>query len=83
MHMQGAGKDGKDGKGGASWRHSVYGAISGATARTCVAPFERLKILLEVSSSFPAPLPRSSSHFISLALLSCLASHLIHSIPTR
>jgi hypothetical protein len=38
----------KEGKGGASWKHSVYGAISGATARTCVAPFERLKILLEV-----------------------------------
>lgn len=45
-----AGGDGKkDGRGGVSWRHSVYGALSGATARTCVAPFERLKILLEVT----------------------------------
>jgi len=35
-------------KQGASWRHSVYGAIAGITARTCVAPFERLKILLEL-----------------------------------
>ncbi len=34
------------------WKYSLYGALSGATARTAVAPFERLKILLEVSHGF-------------------------------
>lgn len=39
---------GHGGGGAGGWKYLAYGAVSGATARTIVAPLERFKILLEV-----------------------------------
>lgn len=38
---------GHGGGGAGGWKYLAYGAVSGATARTIVAPLERFKILLE------------------------------------
>ena len=40
----------KEKKSGMWWRHLVAGGIAGAVSRTCTAPLDRLKILLQVMS---------------------------------
>ncbi|CAJ0928630.1 unnamed protein product, partial [Mesorhabditis belari] len=38
-------------KAGVWWRHLIAGGIAGAVSRTCTAPFDRIKIYLQVNST--------------------------------
>ncbi|CAD6189282.1 unnamed protein product [Caenorhabditis auriculariae] len=52
---------------GVWWRHLVAGGVAGAMSRTCTAPFDRLKVYLQVHST------KSNK----LGVVSCV--HLLHS----
>ena len=39
-------------KTGMWWRHLLSGGAAGAVSRTCTAPLDRLKVLLQVSPSY-------------------------------
>ena len=39
-------------KSGMWWRHLLAGGVAGAVSRTCTAPLDRLKVFLQVFSSF-------------------------------
>ncbi|CAI5455728.1 unnamed protein product [Caenorhabditis angaria] len=38
-------------KSGVWWRHLVAGGVAGAVSRTCTAPFDRIKVYLQVNST--------------------------------
>uniref|UniRef100_A0A8R1HYH7 EF-hand domain-containing protein n=1 Tax=Caenorhabditis japonica TaxID=281687 RepID=A0A8R1HYH7_CAEJA len=53
-------------KSGVWWRHLVAGGVAGAMSRTCTAPFDRIKVYLQVNST------KSNK----LGVVSCV--HLLH-----